>query len=93
MPKFTLTCEHDDGTVVTHQLEKDYLPEVLESVDLFLRGCGYYTDGYLDYVSDGDFRDSELVNLQDDCDHSMWYNDVDRNRPIQSYNQKENSNG
>lgn len=90
MPKFTLTCDHGDGYVVTHQFEQEYLPNVLENIELFIKGCGYINEGYLDYVSDGDFRTSELVNLDD---HSIWYNDTDRNRPLQSFNQKDNFNG
>ena len=90
MPKFTLTCDHGDGYVVTHQFEQEYLPNVLENIELFIKGCGYINEGYLDYVSDGDFRTSELANLDD---HSIWYNDTDRNRPLQSFNQKDNFNG
>ena len=47
MPKFTLIAEHDDGTKVTSEFTNDYLDDVLENVDLFLRGVGFFFDGRL----------------------------------------------
>ena len=56
MPKFTLIAEHTDlygkpdGTKVNYEFHCDFLPEVLEHVDLFLKGCGFNSSGTLDYV-------------------------------------------
>jgi hypothetical protein len=98
MPKFTLIAEHTnlngtpDGTKVNYEFHCDFLPEVLEHMDLFLRGCGFCPTGTLDYVdefaettSDSDF------DLQPDwvetpagmsAGHSEYYFDLDRNAPL-----------
>lgn len=76
MPKFTLICEHHPGYTITHEFDDEYLPDVLDNIELFLRGCGFVNDGTLDFVSDGDFRQSELR------EHADCYYDFDRNQPI-----------
>lgn len=61
MPKFTLIAEHTDlygtpdGTKVNYEFHGVYLPEILEHVDLFLKGCGFNSPGTLDYVSDEEY--------------------------------------
>ena len=57
MPKFTLVCDHgEDGgsgnlkTVVT--FEAEYLYDVLDNVEMFLRGSGYCFEGNLVTISD-----------------------------------------
>lgn len=58
MPKFTLIGEHTDlqgnpdGSKMTYEFHCDYLPEVLEHFQLFIRGCGFVPDGTLDFVPD-----------------------------------------
>lgn len=55
MAKYTLICEHDefDGTLKTStEFRSDFLPEVLENVELFLRGAGFYFDGRLEIFND-----------------------------------------
>jgi hypothetical protein len=58
MPKFTLIAEHTDfmqkpdGTKVSYDFHCDFLPEVLEHFELFLRGCGYNPTGKLDFIPD-----------------------------------------
>jgi hypothetical protein len=47
MPKFTLISEHEDGAHVTVEFEKEYLPDILMHVDMFLRGTGFVYDGAL----------------------------------------------
>ena len=53
MPKSTLIVEHNDmfGRMLsktTHEFDVDYIGDVLENVDLFLRGAGFNPtgDGY-----------------------------------------------
>ena len=58
MPKFTLICDHGNEKT-TVEFEKDYLPEVLENLEMFLRGAGYYFDGTLDFVDD-EYADQEV---------------------------------
>jgi hypothetical protein len=58
MPKFTLIAEHtnlytgDVESKTTREFEVDYLPDVLENIDLFLRGTGFFFNGNLDIVND-----------------------------------------
>jgi hypothetical protein len=61
MPKFTLIGEHTDiygkpnGTKVNYEFHCDFLPEVLEHVDMFLKGCGFNPTGTLDYIPDEEY--------------------------------------
>lgn len=57
MPKFTLIAEHTDdyGNVLsknTQEFEVEFLNEVLENVDQFIRGTGFFPRGVLEYVDD-----------------------------------------
>ena len=78
MPKFTLIAEHTDiygkpdGTKVNYEFHCDFLPEVLEHTDLFLRGCGFNPTGTLDYVQDDydpEWQNEEFETPQDFSDH------------------------
>ena len=94
MPKFTLITEHTDlytGDVTsktTHEFEVDYLPDVLENIELFLRGAGFVFDGNLDFVNDfhesqdfsGDGHDGMGSTLADYENHSEYYFDTQRNK-------------
>ena len=69
MPKFTLIGEHVDlmgkptGEKTTVEFTAEYLPDVFEKMQDFLRGCGFYVGDlgtYIDVVSDGDFREKGL---------------------------------
>ena len=61
MPKFTLIGEHTDlqqnpdGTKVQYEFNCDYLHEVVEHVELFLRGCGFNPTGKLDFVPEEEY--------------------------------------
>lgn len=79
MPKFTLIAEHTDmygksnGHKLTYEFEVDHISAVLENVDYFIRGVGYYPEGTLEYVPDE-------INFQDDIGHSEFYFDTTRNK-------------
>lgn len=48
MAKYTLICDHSTiGAPMksTMEFETDFLPEVLENFELFLRGAGFFFDG------------------------------------------------
>jgi hypothetical protein len=49
--KYTLTCT-DGNFTNTVEFEQDFLPSVLENMQLFLRGCGFYFDGTLDIINE-----------------------------------------
>lgn len=52
MPKFTFTCEHDSNHKSTMEYEAEFLQDVVSEFELFLRGCGYYFDGNLEFVTE-----------------------------------------
>ena len=52
MSKLTFTLEDGHGRVVTHTVEEEFLSDVVMSFQDFLRGCGYYFNGNLDFVDD-----------------------------------------
>jgi hypothetical protein len=58
MTKFEFKCIQETGTTRTVIVETDahHLPEVLEEFQTFLRGCGYYFNGDLEFVDDGTFH-------------------------------------
>jgi hypothetical protein len=74
MPKFTLIGEHSDlygnpdGTKVTYEFTVDHLNDILEHVDLFIRGCGYIPPS------------ETLEYTVDDIKHSKYYFDNKRNK-------------
>ena len=88
MPRFTLIAEHleldgsSTGETTTHEFTADFLPDVLERFELFLRGVGYNSTGVLDFVTDDfvteDFetKGSDLTDIQ----HSEFWYDKDRNK-------------
>jgi len=94
MPKFTLIAEHtdlygqQDGTKVNYEFHGTYLPEILEHVDLFLKGCGFNPTGTLDYVPDEEYygephewSKTEWDTPQEDpVDHDKSYFDTERNK-------------
>ena len=86
MPKFTFIAEHESGQKVTYECQPDFIDAVLEDFNLFLRGAGFYPQGdRLEYVSD-DFEYNESdYELHDE--HSEWYWDTERNKPIESFDE------
>jgi hypothetical protein len=52
MPKFTFIAEHDSGEKVTFETDKEYIHDVLEDFQMFLRGVGFHFGGNLDFVED-----------------------------------------
>lgn len=75
MPKFTLIAEHTDiygepdGTKVNYEFHGTYLPEILEHVDLFLKGCGFNPSGTLDYVPDEEYYG---IPSETETEESSW---------------------
>lgn len=92
MPKFTFIGEHTnvygkpDGTKVTYEFQVDNLNDILEHVDLFVRGCGYFPPpGVLDYQIDeySDFGGGSTLadyELHEDIVHDKSYFDTERNK-------------
>ena len=73
-----------NNAVTTIEFSADTLTTVLEHVELFIRGCGFFPpEGTLDYVND--FEDYQLDQDWDDCyvdpvEHHESYFDTDRNK-------------
>jgi len=70
MTKYTLIAEHTDlytGKTLTKnttEFEVDGLMDVIENVEMFLKGTGFVFDGYLDIVPPE----------EDDIDKQEWHN-------------------
>lgn len=62
MSRFTLKCDNM-GTVNTLEFDSEYLPEVLNNIEMFLMGCGFSIDygtlhiGYNAYGQPDDTQD------------------------------------
>lgn len=57
--KFSLSCERREDTIFgqkgaknTLEFDAEALPEVLEEIERFLRGCGYQFEGVVDITKD-----------------------------------------
>jgi hypothetical protein len=73
MAKFTLICDHGEfGTPLknTTEFEVDFLPEVLENFELFLRGAGFVFDGKVE-IND---ESSDVSIGPYDGDYGVDYN-------------------
>lgn len=81
MPKFTLVCDHScdlDTHVVTHQFNAEVLPDVLENIEMFLKGAGYSFTGILEIV---DPIDNTMITVGKSAEqHSDHFYDINRNR-------------
>jgi len=70
MPKFTLISEHDDSSRTTVEFERDFLPDVIMQMDMFLRGTGFVYNGTLaieefeDYTNDEESDECESDSNQ-----------------------------
>jgi hypothetical protein len=45
--KFTFTATEEDGTSFNQTFETDFIDTVVEHMENFLRGCGFYPRGSL----------------------------------------------
>jgi hypothetical protein len=53
MPKFTLIAEHEGvDHKCTHEFSAEFLPDVLDNIELFLRGVGFCPTGVLEFVDE-----------------------------------------
>jgi hypothetical protein len=91
MTKYTLIAEHTDlytGNTIsksTHEFEVDGLMDVVENVELFLKGAGFIFDGFLDIVSPEEdtppeWTTEEWDTPQEDTGRSEFFFDTERNK-------------
>jgi hypothetical protein len=91
MTKYTLIAEHTDlytGSTIsksTHEFEVDGLMDVVENMELFLKGAGFVFDGYLDIVPVEDNLQSDIdefdrLMTEDTTNHSDFFFDTERNK-------------
>ena len=83
MPKFTFIAEYETGERITFETNKEIINDVLEDFNLFLRGCGYFPDGTLDYIPDEEYYGERYDDYPEL--HSEYYYDTDRNKPIHEW--------
>ena len=54
MSKFYLMCDNE-GLINTLEFQADYLPLVIENIEMFLMGCGYWVpNGSLHIITEDD---------------------------------------
>lgn len=70
MPKITFVCEHQhpinkDSNLskLTYESNREYLYDIIEDFEDFLRGCGFSFDGRLEIVDQEDIT----LDFNDDC--------------------------
>lgn len=78
--KYTLTCT-DGNFTNTVEFEQDFLPSVLENMQLFLKGCGFYFDGTLDIINE---ETEELYSDTHDFRGMDWEQTVKVTNPHQT---------
>lgn len=72
MPKFILIKDQDktnpfDHNNVTFEVDAEYLPDVLENIETFLRAAGFVFEGYLDIVQEKpQWRDQPNLLTEED---------------------------
>ena len=55
MPKFALQSEDCTGTIATLEFEKEYLPDILQEFERFLRASAFGFNGTLEIVPADDY--------------------------------------
>ena len=91
MTKYTLIAKHTDmytGNTIsksTHEFEVDGLMEVVENMELFLKGSGFVFAGYLDIVPlednlQSDIDEFDRLMTEDNIGHSEFFFDTERNK-------------
>ena len=69
-----------NNAVTTIEFSADTLTTVLQHVELFIRGCGFFPpEGNLDYVNDFEEQDWDECYV-DPVEHHESYFDTDRNK-------------
>ena len=66
--KYTLTCQQGNFKTTT-EFEEDFLPSVLENMQLFLKGCGFHFDGTLDIINE---ETEELYSETHGFNNTTW---------------------
>ena len=74
--KFEFKFTACDGTVNIRIFSKEMLPDVLEEMELFLKGCGFFFNGTLDIIDE----EEPTIQQKDPIIHSQHYYDFNRNR-------------
>jgi hypothetical protein len=66
--KFTFICDDVwSGKKVTHELDEDSLPKLLEHFEYFLKANGFEFDGYLDFCpSEKEMEESDWPDFDDE---------------------------
>ena len=64
MTKFEFKCIQETGVGASRttivQTDAHFLPEVIQEFQTFLRGCGYYFDGDLEFVNNDRLSETNL---------------------------------
>ena len=86
MTKYTLIAEYPDGGKVTREFNQEYLPDVIQEFDYFLRGVGFYYTGVIDIVEEETYTTTDKTNSiieewsRSNNEQSDYYFDTERNK-------------
>jgi hypothetical protein len=90
MAKFTLICDQGEfGTPLktTTEFEVDFLPEVLENFELFLRGAGFVFDGKVEIYDESAGITIEPHNSDYDVDYDTNFGTDDMAQSYAAFDQ------
>ena len=78
-PRYTLIRTGYDNDKIQHEFKAETLTELLEYIENFIRGSGFYIEGErLDFVSDEDDREDIFsLTRSDDIDLGLGHVDID----------------
>jgi|VirMetMinimDraft_7_1064189.scaffolds.fasta_scaffold304825_2 hypothetical protein len=81
MSKFMLTSICED-IVTTKEFDSDYLYDVVERFEEFLRGCGYFFDGRLDIVNECESEEKYSPDTLNEPSNHQIFESPDKGKTV-----------
>ena len=81
MSKFMLTSICED-IVTTKEFDSEYLYDVVERFEEFLRGCGYYFEGRLDIVNDCESEENYSPDTLNEPSNHQIFESPDKGKTV-----------
>lgn len=79
MPKFTFTCQEEPmpfsdsiSSKRTVEFTAETLSQIIPEFENFLRGCGYFFEGELDFIDDEKYEPEEINFNFDNISKNNW---------------------
>jgi len=81
MSKFMLTSICED-IVTTKEFDSEYLYDVVERFEEFLRGCGYYFEGRLDIVNECEAEETNAYDTFSEPSNNQIFESPDKGKTV-----------